>query len=190
MKSFLGCFVLMLAWVSCYVALAQTTISVNQPSSERMISAQPRRDPAELLSESQKEHTHLLAGAQLYREKCAVCHGDFAGGLAEARLVFPFEEQGCENCHKPRNAKRWKDMLVTDNNSFSIGIAPPLIGESALAGLRNPSSLYSYIKSTMPRYAPSTLEDESYQKLAIFLLAINQEFCTDELALQACSFTP
>ncbi|MEZ4607949.1 MAG: hypothetical protein R2865_14455 [Deinococcales bacterium] len=148
MKSFLGCFVLMLAWVSCYVALAQTTISVNQPSSERMISAQPRRDPAELLSESQKEHTHLLA-AQLYREK-RWCHGDFAGGLTEARLVFPFEEQGCENCHKPRNAKRWKDMLVTDNNSFSIGIAPPLIGESALAGLRNPLVFTAISKALCP----------------------------------------
>jgi len=139
------------------------------------MSRRARLEPSLLLSEAQRQIPELIAGAEAYAKHCAVCHGDQALGLEEARLVFPPEEQKCETCHRPRNPQRWRDMRVTEKSAFSVGLAPALRGEQALVRFADAQSLYEYLKASMPRYAPSSLSDTQYRDLAAFLLAINPQ---------------
>ncbi len=74
----------------------------------------------------------VLAGADLYYENCAVCHGDKAMGLAEARLVFPEDHQYCERCHKKNNPSTMPLEFMNHRNAFNIANAPALNDHESL----------------------------------------------------------
>lgn len=121
-------------------------------------------------------NTQVLAGADLYYNHCAVCHGDTLGGLAEARTAFPLEKQNCERCHRRNNPKVMDMSQMTWRNAFSIGDAPALGRHhqtDALQALNNGAALYHYISATMPRPFPNSLEPEEYLAISAFLLAVN-----------------
>lgn len=118
----------------------------------------------------------ILAGAKLYYQHCAVCHGDTLGGLAEARVAFPKDKQRCERCHRRNNPKTMHLEQMTWRSAFSIGEAPSLgrnHDAAALAHLANGAILFNYIKTTMPRPFPASLSDEDYLAITAFLLDIN-----------------
>ena len=119
------------------------------------------------------EDAELLNGAELYYQKCSVCHGDTGLGLEEARATFPEDHRRCTQCHKSGNPKEVDWLNIRDNDMFDIGDPTPLRGEGALANFANPESLQAYISATMPRYAPNSLEADDYRDIAAFLLHIN-----------------
>ena len=115
----------------------------------------------------------VLRGAELYYASCAVCHGDTATGLAEARLSFPEDHQRCERCHRRNNPAQMNLGATTWRNAFSIGEAPGLVGGDALSAFPNASVLFSYMSATMPRPFPGKLTSEDYLDITLFLLEAN-----------------
>ena len=115
----------------------------------------------------------VLLGADLYYERCSVCHGDRAQGLAEARTIFPEEHQNCERCHRKNNPPQMHLDQMSWRSAFSIGEAPALQGERALPSFRNGLVIYSYVSVTMPRPFPGLLEEEEYWAITAFLLEVN-----------------
>jgi len=129
------------------------------------------------------DNVQVLRGAEAYYQYCAVCHGDTAKGLDEARLAFPEEHQNCERCHRPSASPLYSDNEWAGRRAFSIGVAPALHKNKTLemqdktadvlTAFPNGLVLYSYIKAVMPRHAPSSLEDETYLDITAFLLEAN-----------------
>lgn len=115
----------------------------------------------------------VLHGADIYYERCAVCHGDTAKGFDEARTVFPEEHQKCERCHRKNNPPQMDMQQMSWRSAFSIGEAPALHGEFALPNFRNGFVLYSYISASMPRPFPGLLEEDEYWAITAFLLDVN-----------------
>lgn len=120
----------------------------------------------------------LAAGEEAYAWNCAVCHGATGGGLVEARLAFPADEQRCTRCHRPSNpAVHPLDQPFKDNDMFSIGEPPALHPTperpAPLAAVVAPEALIEYLVLTMPRYDPGRLSADEYRAVAAFLLAMN-----------------
>ncbi len=128
----------------------------------------------------------VARGEELYKTKCAVCHGATALGFDEARAAFPEEDRHCERCHKPNNTREWNQKTIIHNNMFSLGTPPALRGESTLHALKDAGALFHYMRATMPRYAPGRLTDEQYLDITAFLLALRgaslQDAVTEENA--------
>ena len=120
------------------------------------------------------DDAHILNGANLYYEKCSVCHGDTGLGIEEARATFPEDHRRCTQCHKSGNPKTVDWSNIRDNSMFDIGDPTPLRGEGALQGFARLEPLQAYIAATMPRYAPNSLEANEYRDIAEFLLYINR----------------
>jgi hypothetical protein len=118
-------------------------------------------------------NAQVLQGADLYYENCAVCHGDTAQGLEEARLVFPEDHQKCEHCHKRGNPPQMSLEHMNYRNAFSIGNAPALKDAEALKKWGSALGLNAYISAAMPRPFPGSLEKENYWAITSFLLEIN-----------------
>ena len=117
-------------------------------------------------------------GADLYKLRCAVCHGATGQGLAEARLAFPEDHRRCSRCHKRGNPALMANPFV-DNNMFDVGDAPGLVGEDRLAAFPNAAVLYSYIHAAMPRHAPRTLADQEYWDITAHVLGLNHALPED-----------
>lgn len=114
-------------------------------------------------------------GARLYDEHCAVCHGGSALGFAEAKEAFPQDHQRCERCHKSNNPAQMTPDEMNAHNVFSVGEPPALRGPGSLAAFSNTASLYAFIRTQMPRQAPSSLSQTAYLELTAFLLALHHE---------------
>ncbi len=130
-----------------------------------------------------RQARQLVEARRLYELNCTVCHGDTGGGLEEARLAFPEDHRRCESCHRPGNPAKQADMQgsfelmrgrVAVGNAFAIGVAPPLVGEGALSSFRDAQGLSSFIRSTMPRFAPGSLNEREALALTALLLKWNR----------------
>ena len=163
----LGFTLLAFGLISLFVGASVTDTPVKAPAKDA--SAQAMRQ--------------IVRGEQIFALRCAACHGDTGGGLAEARLAFPEDHRRCESCHKPRNPSLKAEMLgsfetvrgrVPVGNAFSIGVAPPLRGEGALKAFDDAAALQGFIRAAMPRHAPGSLNDEQSRALSAFLLELNR----------------
>jgi len=114
------------------------------------------------------DNVQVLRGAEAYYQYCAVCHGDTAKGLDEARLAFPEEHQNCERCHRPSASPLYSDNEWAGRRAFSIGVAPALHKNKTLEMQDKTAD-----EAVMPRHAPSSLEDETYLDITAFLLEAN-----------------
>ena len=133
----------------------------------------------------------VTRGEQIFALRCAVCHGDTGGGLAEARLAFPEDHRHCESCHKLGNPQLRSQMgdrsfesvrgRSAIGNAFSIGVAPPLHGPNALPAFQNAAALQAFIRAAMPRHAPGTLNDEQSYALSAFVLKLNRVLPEEKL---------
>lgn len=134
---------------------------------------------------AQPEGTDRLAerGSHIFALRCAVCHGETGGGLAEARLAFPEDHRRCESCHKPGNPDRQADMRnsfelmrgpVAVGNAFAIGEAPALRGPGALSAFGDPAALRAYIQAAMPRHVPGSLNAAQSKALSAFIQELEQ----------------
>jgi mono/diheme cytochrome c family protein len=106
----------------------------------------------------------VLRGAELYDWHCAVCHGPTGLGFEEARSAFPESHQNCESCHRKNNPRTRAGMQGNDNerDTFSIGVAPTLRGESSLR----------FATATV-LHAPGDLTDTELLDVVAFLLEVN-----------------
>ena len=98
----------------------------------------------------------VLQGAQLYQEKCAVCHGAKGIEGPAARLV------GSDGFFS------WRDPLRP------LRIAKyPLLVLSVGASWPYATTLFDYIRRAMPRQAPKSLSDDEVYALTAYLLQRN-----------------
>jgi mono/diheme cytochrome c family protein len=102
-------------------------------------------------------------GAQVFKERCAVCHGDVGQGLAKWRLTWPVQDQNCatSKCHGRNHPPEGFYMPVD---------APPIIGESTLTDYRTAGDLYAFISKKMPFSEPGVLSADDYWALTAFLI--------------------
>lgn len=128
----------------------------------------------------------VARGAQLFDSACSDCHGDTALGFAEAVLSFPAEERLCIKCHRPTNPPQMAPEVMTARDAFNLGNPPPLAGERhSLAKYQNGFGLYSYVRATMPRWAPGSLDDTDYLAITAFLLEYSGTSLGDERLTEA-----
>jgi len=96
-----------------------------------------------------------------------VCHGDQGQGLTEE----------WRNAGDPADANCWQSRCHASNyppGGFELPrYAPPLIGEYALIRFATIGDIYDYIHLSMPWHMPGFLEDEQYQRIAMFLADAN-----------------
>ncbi|MBX3054363.1 MAG: hypothetical protein KF753_23015 [Caldilineaceae bacterium] len=111
--------------------------------------------------------TLLETGHYDYYLYCMVCHGDRGQGLTEE----------WRNAGDPADANCWQSRCHASNyppGGFELPrYAPALIGEQTLARFPTIGDLYSYIQTSMPWHLPGLLEDEQYQRIALYLAAAN-----------------
>lgn len=133
--------------------------------------AQPRSLDAEA-SLALVEGGSLAAqeGAVLFSYHCAACHGDTGRGMAEARSAFPPSHRGCTRCHRPANPPVLNPSAIRPNDVFDIGVAPALLGSTgSLDRFASPAVLLAYVRATMPRPFPGSLDDDEYRSIVTFL---------------------
>ncbi len=146
-----------------------------------LVAAKPGRDVAAPLV---KQPSQVARGRSIFALRCAVCHGETGGGLAEARLAFPEDHRRCEGCHKAGNPDLRAQMgsssfetvrgRIAVGNAFAIGTAPPLVGPRALPAFGDAGALQAYIHAAMPRHAPGSLGAEQSYALTAFILKLNR----------------
>lgn len=112
-------------------------------------------------------------GAILYDHNCSACHGDLGGGLEEARMSFPQGDRTCTRCHRATNPPQMDHFVMSWRNAFDVGVAPSVIGPNALQSFPDGASLFAYLRATMPRPFPGSLDDETYLAITVFLIEAN-----------------
>ncbi len=113
--------------------------------------------------------TQADQGAQVYYQRCMVCHGDRGQGLTvEWRGVFDPEDQNCwqSGCHN-------QTRLPPDGFVFPKTI-PAVAGEGVLDHFGTAQNLFDFLKHSMPYQAPNSLEDEAYWQTTAYLLRIER----------------
>jgi mono/diheme cytochrome c family protein len=129
-------------------------------------------------------------GAAIYAFSCAVCHGATGGGFAEAVAAFPADYRDCAACHQPTNAPQMPGSQVgLSTMAFSLGDPPPLAEPGRLPRFGTAGALHRYVRATMPRWAPGSLDDEAYLDVTAHLLrmvgALGDEEALDRVGLDA-----
>lgn len=107
-------------------------------------------------------------GAQVYYQRCMVCHGDRGQGLTvEWRGVFDPEDQNCwqSGCHN-------QTRLPPDGFVFPKAV-PAVAGPGVLTRFGTAQNLFDFLKHSMPYQAPNSLGDEAYWQITAYLLRTN-----------------
>jgi mono/diheme cytochrome c family protein len=115
--------------------------------------------------------TQAARGAEIYAFSCAVCHGATGQGFAEAVAAFPVGYRDCGACHQPTNAPQMPGSQVgLATMAFSLGDPPALAESGRLARFGTGGALLHYLRATMPRWAPGSLDDGAYLDVTTHLL--------------------
>lgn len=112
--------------------------------------------------------TQADQGAQLYYQRCMVCHGDRGQGLtAEWRGVFDAEDQNCwqSGCHS--------QVRMPPGGFVFPKAIPAVAGQGILAHFGTAQNLFDFLKNSMPYQAPNSLGDEAYWQITAYLLRLN-----------------
>lgn len=132
-------------------------------------SAEQAADTLALVPEAPAQ---VREGAILFDHHCSACHGDTGRGFAEAKAAFPPSDRACTRCHRPNNPPQMHPGAMTPRSAFDVGTPPPVLGEEAtLDGFGQATALWGYLRATMPRPYPGSLEDDEYWAIVAFLAA-------------------
>lgn len=131
--------------------------------------------------------TTIEQGHYDYYLYCMVCHGDRGQGLTEE----------WRNAGDPADANCWQSRCHASNHppgGFELPrYAPPVIGEYALTRFATVGELQQYIQQSMPWHIPGLLEEDQYQRIALYLAqangvdGLNGKRAWNELASQPAS---
>jgi mono/diheme cytochrome c family protein len=111
--------------------------------------------------------------AATYAFSCAVCHGATGRGFAEAVAAFPADYRDCARCHHPQNAPQMPGSEIMGSvMAFSLGDPPSLAEPARLMRYGTAAALLGYVRATMPRWAPGSLDDEAYLDVTAHLLRL------------------
>ena len=113
----------------------------------------------------------LERGHAVYAFHCTTCHGATGQGFEEARSVFPDDHYHCIRCHAPANPPVMTQAEIDRTQSvFSLGNAPGLADAEALARFGSAAGLHGYVRATMPRWNPGSLDDDEFLDVTAFVL--------------------
>ena len=129
----------------------------------------PNIDPAARMAPPPMSEppTQLEWGHYNYWLSCMVCHGDRGQGLTdEWRTAGNADGENCwqARCHAASHPPEGFELPR---------VVPPVIGQYALLSFQTVGDLQTYLKNTMPWYAPGLLDDETYWQLATYLSKAN-----------------
>jgi len=125
--------------------------------------------------------TQAARGAAIYAFSCAVCHGATGQGFAEAVVAFPADYRDCAACHQPTNAPQMPGSQVgLATMAFSLGDPPALAEPGRLSRFGTGGALLHYLRATMPRWAPGSLDDGAYLDVTTHLLRMVGALGDDE----------
>jgi hypothetical protein len=110
-------------------------------------------------------------GAAIYAFSCAACHGRTGAGFEEAVAAFPADHRACGRCHHPSNAAQMPGSQAgLGTMAFSLGDPPRLADGDRLARFGSADALFHFVRATMPRWAPASLDDAAYLDVTAHLL--------------------
>jgi len=113
----------------------------------------------------------LERGHAVYAFHCTTCHGATGQGFEEARSAFPDDHYHCIRCHAPANPPVMTQAEIDRTQSvFSLGNAPGLTDAEALAKFGSAAGLHAYVRATMPRWNPGSIDDDEFLDVTAFVL--------------------
>jgi hypothetical protein len=122
----------------------------------------------------------LERGQAVYDISCAPCHGGTGQGFAEARAAFPANHYDCQRCHRHSNPARMSlEEIERLGTAFSIGDPPALAGVRLVERFGSPRGLLAYVESTMPRWAPGSLDAHDLRVATAYVLALDDALPDD-----------
>ena len=116
-------------------------------------------------------------GAEVYRQICLACHGDWGQGLTDAWREEWDEDSNCwqSRCHAANHPPQGFRLPKS---------APAVLGPGSLNRFNTATELQQYILNTMPWWDPGSLtEDQSWQ-LSAYLMRVRGEL-GDQVTLDA-----
>jgi mono/diheme cytochrome c family protein len=113
----------------------------------------------------------LQRGHAVYAFHCTTCHGATGQGFEEARSAFPDDHYHCIRCHAPANPPVMTQAEIDRTQSvFALGNAPGLADAEALAKFGSAAGLHAYVRATMPRWNPGSLDDDEFLDVTAYVL--------------------
>lgn len=114
------------------------------------------------------EASQVDLGAEVYRQICLACHGDWGQGLtAEWREEWG-EDSNCwqSRCHAPNHPPQGFQLPET---------VPAVLGPGSMSRFNTAAELRQSIASTMPWWNPGSLSDEQSWQVSAYLMHARQE---------------
>lgn len=167
--------VLRAAHVPAFVAVALIASASVATMANVDVKAQPSagRNEHALAHASDPIHDALVRGRDVYMFHCAACHGAAGAGFEEARTAFPQNHRNCLRCHRANNPARMSlEEIDRLGSAFSIGTPPALNGAGLPARFGGPTGLLAYVRATMPRWAPGSLDEADLRDATAYVLAL------------------
>lgn len=114
-------------------------------------------------------------GAEVYRQICLACHGDWGQGLTEEWREEWDEDSNCwqSRCHAPNHPPQGFQLPKT---------VPAVLGPGSLSRFNTAADLQQNIATTMPWWNPGSLSDEQTWQVSAYLMRVRQEL-SNEVAL-------
>jgi cytochrome c len=118
------------------------------------------------------EPSQVDLGAEVYRQICLACHGDWGQGLTDAWRQEWGEDSNCwqSRCHAANHPPQGFQLPET---------VPGVLGPGSFARFSTAAELHEYIASTMPWWNPGSLSEEQAWQVTAYLMDVRQELDSD-----------
>lgn len=114
-------------------------------------------------------------GAEVYRQICLACHGDWGQGLTDAWREEWDEDSNCwqSRCHAPNHPPQGFQLPTS---------VPAVLGPGSLIRFNTAAELQQSISDTMPWWNPGSLTEEQSWQLTAYLMRVRGEL-NDQVTL-------
>lgn len=150
-------------------ACSALTLNAPTPRSTPTSAPLPMRPPNDswILVDLPPDATQLQHGAEIYRLVCSACHALSGEGLTDAwRATWAPGDQNCwqSKCHGKSHPA----------DGFELPIAPPVVGDAALAPFQTAADLRAFIQRFMPWQDPGNLTEEEGWAVTAYVIKLNR----------------
>lgn len=114
------------------------------------------------------EPSQAELGAEVYRQICLACHGDWGQGLTDAWREEWGEDSNCwqSRCHAANHPPQGFDLPRA---------VPAVLGPGSLSRFNSAAELQQTISETMPWWNPGSLTEEQSWQLSAYLMNVRTE---------------